>query len=177
MHRYLRPGNGLMEHIEIDWTPRCLSDRGVGAEVAPLFEWWRYMVEASSRNQKPITYREDTEALLTRVGFTDINHKTVRIPLQPTPGDRRDFELEQWFKGAMCVGGSRAFEAMTLSLFTRQLGYDPGYVRAACDVLKRICESRQWPLYFNLWVIHLVPMLKLQVADEIAGISGLRESR
>ena len=142
-----------MEHIEIDWTPRSLGD--IGVEAAPLFEWWRFMEQASSRLQRPIAYQENTEALITRVGFTDINHKTVRIPMRPTPGDRRDYELGEWFKSAMCRADdngrpSRAFESLSMSLFTRQLGLDPGYVRSMCDVVKRICESRQLSLYFNM---------------------------
>ena len=145
-----------MEHIEIDWRPRLYGEGAYGPAVQPLLDWWEYMEQASSRLQKPIAYREDTEAMLLRIGFTDITHRIIPVQMQAAPGDARNFYLGQHFRDIMCMTEpnstappSQAFEAMSLSLLTRQLGFDAGYVRSLCDVVKRICNSKQLPIYFN----------------------------
>ena len=144
-----------MEHIEIDFAPRCLNEHGYPPQAQPLLEWWNHMTQASSRLQRPIAYPEDTETLLTRAGFTDINHKVVRIPLQSHSQDRRHAELCRYYKGYMCdedVDGNvmQGFEGLSLSLFTRQLQMPAQYVRNLCRVLRSICAHDQLPLYHNM---------------------------
>lgn len=149
---------GYVEHIEIDWKPRYVEDDDdttLPPQALPLLQWWEYMQTASARLRKPIAYQENTRSLLTRTGFTDINHRTVVIPLQPTPRDQRDHALESGFKDAMCredeLGQpSRSFESLSMSLFTRHLGFDPDHVRSLCTAVGAICESRRIPLYFNM---------------------------
>lgn len=143
-----------MEHIEIDWAPQYLGDNGFPQQATPLLHWWHYMQQASSATQKPMSYPANADALLTAVGFTDINHRTVRIPLH-APGDRRDWNLERRFKTAMCVGDKNApngFESLSMSLFTRQLRMSPAQVESLCDAVRRVCDSRELPLYFNMCV-------------------------
>ena len=116
------------------------------------------MQQASSYTQRPIAYPDNSVSLLTAAGFTDINHRTVRIPLEE-PRDLREWELERRFKGAMCVADrngtpSRGFESLSMSLFTRQLRMPPSQVNAMCAAARTVCYSRQLPLYFNMYVTH-----------------------
>lgn len=113
------------------------------------------MREASSRFGKPIEYPENAEALLTRAGFTDITHKTVFIPLQPRSRVNREYKLEGWFKLAMCLEDengvlSQSFEGLSMCLFTRQLGWTAQEVRSLCNDLRKICNSRDWPIYYKM---------------------------
>lgn len=154
MIRYLKPGNGCVEHIEIDWTPRLSNKNGFPAELRPLQEWWSYMKQAS--HQRPVAYQEDTGELLTSAGFTDITHKTVRISLQSHPKDIRDANLKRLFQSFMCLrddsdgGVPRSFEGLSLSLFFRELGLQPDRIRALCDTLRSIYASDRWPIYHNM---------------------------
>ena len=113
------------------------------------------MREASARSHRPIDYREDTEALLTRAGFSDITHRTVRIPLGSRARDKREASLKRNYKSIMCVADdtgsvSQTFEGLSLSLFTRQLRMPSEQVRPMCDMLRRICMTDEVPIYHTM---------------------------
>lgn len=114
------------------------------------------MQRASLELGRPIDYREDTEELLMDAGFTDISHRTIRIPLHASPRDARDAELKRHFQSFACCtdesdgGRSQLFESLSLSLFTRQLRMHPDDVRSMCDTLRRIYLSDEYPLYHNM---------------------------
>ena len=114
------------------------------------------MLQASSNFGCDIAYRDDTEDLLTTAGFVDISHRTVRIPLQANPRDERDASLKRYFQSFMSWpddddgGIPQSFEALSLSLFSRELRMPADEIRAMCNSLRHIYASDRWPLYHNL---------------------------
>ena len=155
--RQLKPGIGHMEHIEIDWAPRCMGDGPFPAAAAPLQEWWDYMRHASKLAGKQIDYPSNAEELVMRAGFVDINHQIIRVPLRSNAKDDRDDQLSRWFTAIMCYPDdnghpSQAFDGLSMSLFTRHLGQPPDYVRSMCKALRKICASNRLPLFHNMYV-------------------------
>ena len=153
--RYIRPGNGYIEHVEFDWTPRCFDGHVFPPHAAPLAQWWDAMQRASHRAGRPMALPEDVESLLARCGFADTMHRTVRIPLQRRDHDRRDWDLYWAFKTAMSLRledgrAPQAFESLSMSLFTRHLRFPPDTVAAWCNALRAVFEHTATPLYFNL---------------------------
>lgn len=112
------------------------------------------MLRASSRLGRSVAYRDDTQELLENAGFTDINHQTIRINLQWSPQDERDSRLKRWFISIMCgdrQGNIRpSFEALTMSLFTRQLSMCPEEVHSRCNAVRAAYYTNRAPLYHNL---------------------------
>lgn len=155
--KYLRPGDGYVEHIELDWRPRCLDPNGYPPQAKPLFDWYDSLHYASGLAERSIAYREDTEALLTGAGFTDINHKIIRIPLHNLSTDAREHDLAQYYLTAMCIpddngNPNQSFEGLTMSLSTRQLRWAPHQVKSLCDAVRDVCKSNYQNLYHNVHV-------------------------
>ena len=150
--RYLRPGTGIVEHIEIDWNPQCHDENGLPEKALPLRHWWQRVQYALSMIRRPIAYPEDAGPLLTRVGLRDINHKVVQIPLIPnSQTDERESNLKSWYTAAMdpdCQG----IEGLCMSLFTRQLNDSPEYVRSVCNLVRNLRQIETLDLYYNMYV-------------------------
>lgn len=152
--RHLKPGTGFVEHIEIDWTPRLSGGSEFPPALDALSQWWRCMVQASA--SRPIAYREDTGDLLRSAGFEDLTHRTIRISLQSSPRDERDANLKRYFQSFMCWKDERdggmpvSFEALSTSLFYRQLGISADQTRSMCNMLRRIYMSDKYPIYHNM---------------------------
>ena len=153
--RYLRPGVGQVEHIELDWTPRSMAGNSFPHEANELLQWWREMQRASRQFGKPIDCPSNAEEIMDGLGLTDVTHRIVRFPLQPMRRDERDHRLCWGFKMMMSEpfeGGRlpRAFESLTMSLFTRELRIDPQTVASLCARLRSIVSIKDLPIYFNL---------------------------
>lgn len=151
--RHLKPGTGFVEHIEIDWTPRYEHGDRLPSELRTLQQWWDCMLQASDR--RPIAYREDTGDLLTRAGFVELTHKTIRIPLRSNSKDRRQAELRRYFVSFVGwpdqeEGVPRTFEALSLSLLNRVLRIPVDEIRSMCDALREIYVSDQYDIYHNM---------------------------
>lgn len=114
------------------------------------------MKRASSGFGKPIAYPEDTESLLERAGFVDINHKKLQIDLKDNNLDRRMATMRDYFKALVCEASDDqgnlppTFDALSLSLFTKQLGTSPRDVQALCGALCRVFFDRRLPLHYNM---------------------------
>ncbi|KAI0380208.1 S-adenosyl-L-methionine-dependent methyltransferase [Hypomontagnella monticulosa] len=69
--RYLKPGTGLFEHVEIDLTPQ--SENGELPEDSHLRIWAHEVAEAMARHGRPITVDpRGTVALLQSLGYVDV---------------------------------------------------------------------------------------------------------
>lgn len=172
---YLRPGTGYVEHIELDWTPRCVEGYTFPHQANELAQWWRDMRLASRRLGKPIDCPTDIEQLMERCGLTDVTHMAVRVPLREPPirgemteltkEEREELKTEDDKENRLLWGFKMAvshpfpngrvplaFEGLTMSLFTRQLQMQAPAVAQLCDRLRAIVNLRDLPLYLNLYV-------------------------
>lgn len=130
--------------------------------------WWRDMQRASQIAGKPMDCPNDIEGLMHRHGLVDVVHRCVQVPLwsrvdKPgAPGysdtdeeAKREMALCWFFKLAMATAHEEertnlSFEGLTMSLFTRQLHWDPRAVRDLCGRLRHIVNDSSLPIYFNL---------------------------
>ncbi|KAI1852081.1 hypothetical protein JX265_005919 [Neoarthrinium moseri] len=146
--RHLKPGTGMIEHIEIDFQP--LSDGSLPAD-ARLLHWYSELSSAYARAGKPLALnrQNDVDVLLRQAGFDDIQCFTRDIPYHPWPAGEKEKEIGRWFNLAMVQG----LQAMTLAPLTRHAGYDKTQVdklvgEAKKDILTR---SRRSYCKMHIW--------------------------
>ncbi|KAI0849551.1 methyltransferase LaeA [Daldinia vernicosa] len=89
--RYLKPGTGLFEHVEIDLTPK--SADGELPEDSQLRIWAHELTEAMERAGRPITANPHTVGMLQRLGYVDVEQTTKRIPFNSWPEDGQEKEM------------------------------------------------------------------------------------
>lgn len=128
----------------------------------PLRKWYYSIEEASKLSGKPITYRRDMEAILTRTGFDNINHHAIRIPLQRFEafGLTNTWEKHLVESFIMSLTGWRenlyenTLAGMSLSLCTRYLGMERRAVGQLClDVVNVLSENgmrKDIPVYYEM---------------------------
>lgn len=132
---HLKPGSGWFESVEIDFQPRC--DDGT-LQGGRLVEWWeRYVRDAFKTVERPIEYNEGTGAALMEAGFKDVQHVSIRIPLNSWPPDKNEHLSGQWWTIAMSPGvqgtGGYGMEAYSLAALTRIYGWPADHVRRLCE--------------------------------------------
>ena len=152
--RYLKPGTGQVECVEIDWKPRScpeLPEPG-GKDIR---QWWRVLKAASQKAGCPMKCPK-MEELLHKAGFVSIRSRTFRIPFQASYA--RDDWWADWLHAAM-VGtrnpdeGDNGFVNLSLSHITRQLGWSARAVRELCGAVgTEAIQEIDNPLHFNLHV-------------------------
>ncbi|KFY77964.1 hypothetical protein V501_02335 [Pseudogymnoascus sp. VKM F-4519 (FW-2642)] len=135
--RHLKPDFGYIEHIEIDFTPRC--DNGSLPRNAALYEWANNLMSATEQAYKPMAYNTETRSMLQNTGFVEIKEQIIKIPFNPWPHDAHERDIGRWFNLGLCQG----LEAFTLAPMTRILNWDRGRVaRLVADVKREICTKR-----------------------------------
>ncbi|KAI0473770.1 methyltransferase LaeA [Xylariaceae sp. FL0804] len=117
--RHLKPGTGVLEHVEIDFRPQCEGEQ-IPMHRTRLAEWTYELHEAMRRNGTPLEPLADTAKLLESLGFVDINHVQVRLPLNPAwPEDEFEREIGKWFN----LGMNQAINGMTMAPLCRRNGW------------------------------------------------------
>lgn len=145
--RYLKPGTGQIEHVELDWRPRS-DEKTFLAQGRPMLHWYEDMVTSSRRRGLPFAYREDTGEALQSVGFTNVSDMAIKIPFYVEVGDPYLWDLACWFRGTM--GHIGTYQSLCMSLFTQQLGYSPERVEHICQEVTDVLNLKRIPLYHNL---------------------------
>lgn len=150
--RHLKPG-GWFENVEIDWQPRC--DDGTLPANGRLRDWWENRIapayEAVSRR---IAYREDTGTELAKAGFTNIQHRVYRIPLNGWSSDRAENRSGTWWGLAMSSGQDLGcgLEALSLAILTRMHGWPEAHARRFCEEVAIEAANPNIHAYNNLHV-------------------------
>ncbi|OBT67018.1 hypothetical protein VE03_04506 [Pseudogymnoascus sp. 23342-1-I1] len=135
--RHLKPSVGCIEHVEIDFYPRC--DNGSLPRNAALIEWADNLMSATEQAYKPLAYNTQTGSMLHSAGFVDIKEEVIRIPVNPWAHDPHQKDIGRWFNLGLCQG----LEAMTLAPMTRILNWDRGRVdKLVADVKREICTKK-----------------------------------
>lgn len=133
--RYLKPGTGLFEHVEIDFTPK--SEHGELPEDSALRIWVRELTEAMDRAGRPLAANPNTVGILQRLGYVDVEQVTKRIPFNAWPDNEQEKQMGTWFN----LGLTQGLLALTIAPLTRMNGYDPEQVADLCNrVRKEMCS-------------------------------------
>ncbi|KAI9730369.1 MAG: Secondary metabolism regulator lae1 [Cirrosporium novae-zelandiae] len=112
--RHLKPGCGILEHVEIDLQPRC--DDGTLTDDLMLSRWYGWLDDATQRALHPIAYPPNIREMLQLQGFVDIEETVIRLPLNEwVINDPEQRILGRWY----CLGMTHWLEALSLAPFTR----------------------------------------------------------
>lgn len=126
-----------MEHVELDFFPRC--DDGSLPPSAQLYQWARFLAEATERAYKPLTYNIHTRQMLESQGFVDIREQVIRVPFNPWPSDPQEKAVGRWYN----LGITQGLEATSLAPLTRMLGWKKEQVDGLIAEAKReICQKK-----------------------------------
>ncbi|KAI5467358.1 methyl transferase [Mariannaea sp. PMI_226] len=144
---HLAPGVGHLEHIEVDFLPRCDDDERPAE--SSYQEWVDLYFDAMDQlNRTARLKSHDTRQMLEAAGFTDIQEKVVKAYLCPWTSDWQEQELAKWFN----LGVSHSLEAFTLIPFIDKLGMKFEEVRELCLRAKdEICKLR-YHTYCNIHI-------------------------
>ncbi|KAI1003186.1 hypothetical protein K3495_g5018 [Podosphaera aphanis] len=144
--RLLKRGQGWIEHLEIDLTPRC--DDGSFPSNSALNYWTRVVLEATEQAGQRLSYNEETRLLLNQTGFEDIQEHIVKIPLNPWPTDQNMKEVGRWYN----LGFSRGLQAMALAPLTRMKDWRIEQVNQLCDAARKEICCQSFHVYHNLHI-------------------------
>ncbi|KAI2622530.1 methyltransferase LaeA [Hypoxylon sp. NC1633] len=145
--RYLKPGSGLFEHVEIDLTPKSVD--GDLPEESSLRIWAHELTEAMERAGRPITVNPDsTVGLLQRLGYVDVEQVSKRIPFNTWPDDEPEKTIGRWFN----LGITQGLHAMTIAPLTRMNGYDPDQVAELITRVRKEMCSRGMETFCTMYI-------------------------
>ncbi|KAI6708842.1 methyltransferase LaeA: variant, partial [Diplocarpon mali] len=141
--RHLKPGYGVMEHVEIDMEPRC--DDGTAPPNSKLVEWTRLLLDATERAQRPLAFNTQTRAQLQRAGFVDIAEQIIKVPLNPWEKDPHLKDIGRWYN----LGLTQGLQALSLGPLTRVRQWTAAEVEALIAEVKREVCSKRHHFYCN----------------------------
>ncbi|KAI5863022.1 methyltransferase LaeA [Durotheca rogersii] len=144
--RYLKPGTGVFEHIEIDFTPR--SEGGDLPEDSQLRLWARELTEAMARAGRPLTLDPNTAGMLQHLGYVDVEQVSKRIPFNSWPPEEHERELGRWFN----LGVTQGLHALTIAPLTRMNGYDPEQVAILIERVRKEMCTRGMRAFCTMYV-------------------------
>jgi hypothetical protein len=134
IQRHLKPGIGVIEHVEIDFLPQS-GDHSLPQDSKLRF-WFSELRSAFERARLPLSLEPAPESWLKQAGFEDIKRNIKEIPYHPWPSDEYQKEIGRWLNMGMLQG----IEAMTMAPLTRYKGYSASQVRVLIEDVKReIC--------------------------------------
>ncbi|KAI1392863.1 methyltransferase LaeA [Hypoxylon trugodes] len=144
--RYLKPGTGLFEHVEIDLTPK--SELGELPDDSHLKIWAQELTEAMNRARRPITANLRTVEILQSLGYVDVEQVSKRIPFTTWPDSEPEKEIGKWFNLGITMG----LQALSIAPLTRMNGYEPDQVNdLIAKVRKEMC-SRGMRAYCTMYI-------------------------
>lgn len=141
----MKPGQGWIEHIEIDLEPRCTD--GTLPPDSAVSTWYGYLTNATHRAERPIAYNLDTRQRLEAAGFVEIQEEVIRAPYNSWPSDPHQKEIGRWYNLALTEG----LEALSLAPLTRmnRWGVDD-IIRPFLASVKRDICNRKIHAYNNM---------------------------
>jgi hypothetical protein len=140
----LKPGQGWIEHVEIDLKPRC--NDGTLPQDSALVKWYEYLVDATQRAVRPIAYNEGTRQYLENAGFIDIHEEVIRAPYNSWPNDPHQKEIGRWYN----LGLTEGLEALSVAPFTRVFQWRLQDVRPLLEAVQRQVRDRKIHAYNNM---------------------------
>ncbi|KXL49764.1 hypothetical protein M433DRAFT_62118, partial [Acidomyces richmondensis BFW] len=140
--RYLAPGTGRLELVEVDWEPCCDDGTLSPSLQEPINLWWQCMLEATRATGKSIAYPRNIRAILEHIGFEVELEEKVRIESWDNKVAENDRirEITRWYFGIMghsppdSVGDALdSWSGLSMALFTQKLNWHPADVMRLQD--------------------------------------------
>jgi hypothetical protein len=142
---HLKPGQGWIEHVEIDLKPRCVN--GTLPAESNLVRWYEYLANATQTVNRPIAYNSDTRQYLENAGFIDIHEEVIRAPYNSWPNDPHQKEIGRWYQ----LGLTEGLEALSLAAFTRVNRWDAHeHVKPLLEAVRLEICNRKIHAYNNM---------------------------
>lgn len=143
--RHLLPGEGRLEHVEIDWTPRC--DDGTLAENAAVRTWAHELMGVMDETGRPMRFDPPRQRqLMAEAGLVDITEEIIKVPFNGWEGDLADRPAGRFF----FLGLKKGIEALSLAPFCRYKRMSPEEVKAVTDKVISEVSLRRNHGYCNL---------------------------
>ncbi|KAF2751482.1 methyltransferase LaeA [Sporormia fimetaria CBS 119925] len=144
---HLKPGHGWIEHVEIDLKPRCVD--GTLPENSDVTRWYDYLVDATQRVERPISYNQNTRQYLEAAGFIDIHEEVIRAPYNTWARDPHQKEIGRWYNLALSEG----LEALSFAPFGRVFRWDiDQHVRPLLESVRHVISNRKIHAYNNIHI-------------------------
>lgn len=144
--RHVKPKYGWIEHIEIDFAPKC--DDGSLPRDAALVDWLDLLMDATEEACKPLAYNTETEAMLQKAGFVEVTEQVIKIPFNCWPSDTHQKDIGAWFS----LGLSQGLEALTLGPLTRIRHWDREAVEELVAKVKRDIRTEKYHVYCKMHI-------------------------
>ncbi|KAI1749678.1 S-adenosyl-L-methionine-dependent methyltransferase [Xylaria castorea] len=144
--KHLKPGTGLLEHVEIDWRPQSEGDPRLLAD-SKLMEWSQKVHQGFARAGKKLEMDPHTKEILEDIGFS-VEHIKIPIAFNPWPESEHRKEIARWFN----LGLNQGLEALTFDSVIHYLGYPEQEVRELLDRVKEDMCRREWRTYCTLHI-------------------------
>ncbi|KAF5659769.1 methyl transferase [Fusarium denticulatum] len=139
---HLAPGIGFLEHIEVDWIPRCDDDERPANSA--FVKWAELFLDGMDRfNRRVRVTPQEHRQMLEATGFTDIRQEVIKAYVCPWSADRNEREIARWFN----IGLSHSLEAMSLKPLIEKLGFEAEEVRE----LSHYAEERGEAISPSIW--------------------------
>ncbi|KAJ0305487.1 hypothetical protein COL5a_007273 [Colletotrichum fioriniae] len=132
--RNLEPGGYFEIHDNL-YPLEC--DDGTLKEDSALFQWSKYLVEATDKIGRPITIASKLDKMLEEAGFVDVVVTKQVMPASPWAKDEKLNALGVWTSASLLPG----IEGLCLALFTRVLDWDPNEVIAFCSSVRKDAKN------------------------------------
>jgi hypothetical protein len=152
-YRHLKPGYGSLEHVEIDFQPRC--DDGTLAPDLNVVKWYDWLVDATQRAGKSLAYQHTTRQMLQAAGFVDIVEMVIRVPYNDWPTDPHLKDVGRWYN----LGMTEGLEALSLGPLTRVYRWSPEAVRGLIPGVAKEMRSKRIHAYNNMYALHPFSMI------------------
>ncbi|KAI1045359.1 hypothetical protein LB505_013552 [Fusarium chuoi] len=144
---HLTPGIGFLEHIEVDWIPRCDDDERPANSA--FVKWAELFLDGMDRFNRSVRVTpQEHRQMLEATGFTDVRQEVIKAYVCPWSADRNEREIARWFN----IGLSHSLEAMSLKPLIEKLGYEAEEVRELCERAKRETCVLRYHTYCNIHV-------------------------
>lgn len=144
---HLKPGEGWIEHVEIDLEPRC-DDHTLPSD-STLVQWYNYLADATARVSRPIAYNHTTRQMLQTAGFIDIQEIVIRAPYNSWPNDPHQKEIGRWYN----LGITEGLEALSFAPLTRVNKWDVDqHIRPLLESVRQQICNRKIHAYNNIHI-------------------------
>jgi SAM-dependent methyltransferase len=133
-YRHLKPG-GWVEVVDFDDQEQCFF-RFLG-ENSRAKEWYESITKASGQAGKEWSFTHLSTEKLARVGFQELDRTRHEVPIGTWPTDPKVRDIAKLWLVA-CLAG---FEAYSLRLLTRDLGWSAQRVHQICQEIEKELKS------------------------------------
>jgi len=143
----LRPG-GWIEGQECYFYPT--SDDSSLPEDSAFKRWHDYLTEASIKSNRRLLTAAKIKGWFVEAGFVDVVETVIKLPNGPWPKNPRMKEIGAYQMSALLDG----LDAISLSLFTRVLGWDIEDVDSFLTEVKAHLKNKGVHSYYPVHVIY-----------------------